>query len=175
MEREERNIPRQDAPEGEAPASAAMPVIWQGTTPILCLAGRGPLDEAASTMLAQLLRKHGLGARVEAHSAVLRGNLDQLDLSGVAMVCVSYLEMAGSPTHLRYLLRRLRQKLPGVPFLGGLWPADDAFLKDDGLRQTLGAEYYVTSLHDAVTSCLDAAHRTTADGVPDRAPAHQPA
>ena len=78
----------------------------------LCIAGRGPLDEAAATMLAQLLHKHGLGARVVPHEAVSRASIIGLDTKGVAMVCVSYLEITGNPAHLRYLLRRLRQKVP---------------------------------------------------------------
>ena len=57
-------------------------------------------------MLAQLLRKHGLGARVVPHEAVSRSNILGLDVKGVAMVCISYLEISGNPAHLRYLLRR---------------------------------------------------------------------
>ena len=48
---------------------AAAPA-WRSDTPVLCIAGRGPLDAAASEMLAQLLAKHGLGARVVDHQAV---------------------------------------------------------------------------------------------------------
>jgi hypothetical protein len=43
----------------------------QADRPVLCVAGRGPLDEAVSIMLAQLLEKHGLRARVEGADAVL--------------------------------------------------------------------------------------------------------
>ena len=46
---------------GQAPPESDLPPPWQLPTAIMCLAGRGPLDEAASNLLAQLLRKHGLG------------------------------------------------------------------------------------------------------------------
>ncbi len=35
--------------------------------------------------------------------------------AGIAMVCISYLEISGSPNHLHYLMRRLRSRMPGVP------------------------------------------------------------
>src|SRR6185295_19974986 len=38
---------------------------WRVDYPVLCVASRSPLDQAASTMLAQLLGKHGLPAHVQ--------------------------------------------------------------------------------------------------------------
>ena len=65
-------------------------------------AGKGPLDEAASAMLAQLFSKHGVGARVVSYEEVSREEIGNLDVTGVVMVCVSYLDITGSPAHLRY-------------------------------------------------------------------------
>ena len=73
------------------------------------------------------------------------------------MVCLLYLELAGTPSHLRYLLRRLRQRLPRARLLVGLWPADQAILTDDRLRAAVGADVYTSSLREAVEACLDAA------------------
>jgi hypothetical protein len=128
----------------------------------MCLAGRGPLDEAASLMLAQLLQKHGIGATVLPHTAGSRAAIGALDGSGVAMVCLSYLELIGSPSHLRYLVRRLRLRLPGVPILVGFWPDEAEVLKDDRMRAAIGADYYTSSLHDAVEACLEAAYNSDA-------------
>lgn len=140
-----------------APARDEIPADWEANGAVMCIAGRGPLDEAAATMLAQLLDKHGLGTQVVPYQAVSRSAILGLDTTGVRMVCISYLEISGSPAHLRYLLRRLRQKLPNAPILVGLWPADDAVLTDEKLRTTIGADYYVASLRQAVLSCLKAA------------------
>ncbi len=102
--------------------SAALPDEWKADGAVICVAGRGPLDEGAATILAQLLRKHGLGTRVVSHDAVSRSEILGLDVADVQMVCVTYLEIDSTPAHLRYLLRRLRQRLPDVPdprrFLG---------------------------------------------------------
>ena len=155
----ERLLPSEPAPAGGPPPREALPPAWQGATPVLCVAGRGPLDEAAAAMLAQLLTKHGLGAKAVPHGAVTRSGIGGLDLSGVAMVCISYLEITGTPSHLRYLLRRVRQKGPSTPILVGLWPADEAVLRDDRLRAAVGADYYASTLREAVTACLEASRQ----------------
>lgn len=145
----------------DALAAGPLAPEWEGDAPVLCLAGRGRLDEAAAAMLAQLLAKHGLGARVVPHAAASRSHLTRLDVSGVAMVCLSYLDIGGNPAHLRHLLRRLRARLPSVPILVGLWPAQDPILHDRDLREAVGADYYVTTLREAVETCIAAAHRGT--------------
>jgi hypothetical protein len=118
------------------------------------------LDEAVSTMLAQLLDKQGLATRVVPHAATTRPVIGALDVGGAAMVCISYLELSGSPSHLRYLMRRLRRRLPPeVRVLVGLWPDGEAILQDDRLRAAIGADDYTSSLHQAVEACLEVARQ----------------
>ena len=157
----ERSVGAPTPVPGQAPPESELPEPWQRPTAIMCLAGRGPLDEAASTLLAQLMRKHGLGAQVVRHEQASRGEIGTLDVTDVAMVCVSYLEISGNPSHLRYLLGRLRSRLPGRPILVGLWPAEDAVLSNEATRRTIGSDYYVSSLHDAVEACLSEARKQT--------------
>jgi len=152
----EKPANKQPAVTKPIPEARGIPESWKAEGAILCVAGRGPLDEAASEMLSQLLNKHGLGTRVISHSAVSRREIFNLDMTGVQMVCISYLEISGTPAHLRYLLRRLKQKAK-APTLVGLWPAEDAVLKSEPMRATLGANYYVSSLRDAVVQCLKVA------------------
>jgi predicted PurR-regulated permease PerM len=147
------NSTTQDLPEGSAAT-------------ILCFAGRGPLDRAASIMLAQLLSRNGVKARVVSHEAAARNWISALDVSGVAMICLCYLEISGSPSHLRYLLRRLRDRAPGVPVLVGIWPTDETLLNDERLRVAVDADYFATSLRGAVQCCEEAAF--------DKLPVHQP-
>jgi predicted PurR-regulated permease PerM len=153
-----------DLPQRSPPAHVDISVgefgpAWRTKTPVLCLAGKGPLDEAASAILAQLLGKHGLGARVLSYHAASREGIGSLDPEGVAMVCISYLNISGSPSHLRYLMRRLRRTLPHVPILIGLWPAEDSVLKDERIKAVIGADYYTMSLRDAVNACVEAASK----------------
>jgi hypothetical protein len=109
-------------------------------------------------MLAQLLGRDGMKARTISFEAAARGKIYSLDLTGVAIICLCYLEISGSPSHLRYLLRRLRARAPGVPILVGIWPTDETLLNDDRLRAAIEADYFATSLADAVASCQRVIH-----------------
>ena len=151
----EKVHPKNEAVPGQAPPLEARSPSWRGDAPVMCIAGRGPLDEAASAMLAQLLDKHGLGARVVPHEDVSRDRIRTLDVKGVAMVCVAYLDISGNPAHLRYLIRRLQEKLPGKPIVVGLWPMEDAALSDKFIQNQIGADAYVSSLRQAVEACLE--------------------
>jgi hypothetical protein len=155
----ERDIPAPAASSAAAPDAGNLAPVWRTASPILCLAGRGLLDEAASSILAQLLGKHGLGARVAAYEEASRDGIAKLDVDSVAMVCISYLEISGGPAALHYLVRRLRQRIPGVPILVGLWPSEDAVLKDDRVRAVIGADYFTTSLREALETCVKVAHQ----------------
>ena len=168
---------RRSRPRARTPrARDELPPGWRSERAVLCIAGRGPLDEAGSAMLAQLLGKHGLGAEVVPHGAVARDRVNTLDGSGVAMACISYLEISGNPAHLRYLLRRLRQRLPpGAPILVGLWPAGEAVLKDRQLQKAVGADRYTSSLRETVAACLDAARGSRAPSAPAAEPSGGPA
>ena len=167
--------PRLPVPPSLDPAAGPLAPAWAGAAPVLCVAGGGPLDEAAGAMLAQLLGKHGLHARVVSRDAVSRGAIASLDMTGVAMVCVSYLEASGSLSTLRYLMRRLRSRAPGAPVLVGLWQADDAVTSDERLRAAVGADHYVISLRDAVEACVAAAYSAREVAGPETPAAPTPA
>jgi predicted PurR-regulated permease PerM len=129
---------------------------WQADAPVLCVAGRGPLDEAAAAMLAQLLQKHGLGTRVEGADAVATMNILRLETSGVAMVCLSYLD-AGSPAHMRYTIRRMRRILPAAQIVLACWGADADMA---ALRESTKPEGVASTLREAVKLCLEAARNS---------------
>ena len=154
----ERDVPKPAAPKIDAPLQPELAPEWRGSDSVLCLAGKGPLDEAASAMLAQLLGKHGLAARVAPYGSASRQSVDRLDVEAVAMVCVSYLEISGSPSGLHYLVRRLRQRLPKAKILVGLWPSNEDAVEDDRIRKIVAADVYASSVKDAVEACVEAAH-----------------
>jgi hypothetical protein len=100
-------------------AHETVPTDWQHK-PVLCVAGRSVLDHAAASLLAHLLERQGIGARVVSFEDVSPSSIQDLQCGGVQVVCVSYLE-PGSPKNARYLARRLRKKLPGLPLIAGFW------------------------------------------------------
>jgi predicted PurR-regulated permease PerM len=132
---------------------------WTGESAVLCVSGRGPLDEAICTMLAQVLGKRGLRARVVSQDAVSRAHMATLDLTGVQMICVSYIEGANSLSPLRYLIRRMRQRTGDAKIMVGLWTADPSMLTEERIRAAVGADLYVNSLRDAMDACLAAARQ----------------
>lgn len=134
---------------------------WDAATPVLCVAGRGPLDEAVSALLVQLLGKHGIGARSVPHTAVSRAQVASLPAQEIAMVCMCYIEIGGEPTRLRYLLRRIRQQVPGARLLVGLWPFQDGAVNDERMQLAIGADSTSATLTDAVNACLRAAGERT--------------
>lgn len=117
---------------------------------VACISGRGPFDDAVSAMLGQLLDGEGIVARLVPYDSVSREAIARLDLSDVTAIALSYLQLAGSPAHLRFLIKRLRQRAPGVPIVVGLWPEGEAVLSDAELQRATGADRYVGSLREAV-------------------------
>jgi predicted PurR-regulated permease PerM len=152
--------PRQSTNDAEAVAAvevekADLSPEWQSEHPVLCIAGRTPLDEAAALMLAQLCNVHGLAARVEASEALSTANIFRLQSDGVALVCLSYLN-ATNPAHMRYAVRRIRRKLPLAKVMIGHW----ADLDEDGaaaLREGAKADFVAASLRQATQICVDLA------------------
>jgi predicted PurR-regulated permease PerM len=142
-------------PVGDESAGAELPHPSQdelapgwGGSAVLCVAGRGSLDEAAAAMLAQLLTKEGIGVRVVPSAAVSAPNMFRLDVTGVQMVCLSYLE-PGDFTNARYLVRRLRRKLARAPIVVGFWTLSEEEATRRNALQETGASDVVTSLRQA--------------------------
>ena len=132
-----------------------LPPEWQSEHPVLCVAGRSLLDEAAAIMLAQLSTAHGLVARVEPAAALSTTNVFRLDTAGVAIVCLVYLDASG-PAHMRYSVRRLRRKLPKATIILGCWVEEIDPAELELLREGAKADLVATSLGEAVKLCIEA-------------------
>lgn len=121
---------------------------WRGEAPILCVSGRSPLDEAAATLLAQLLGKHGLHARVVSFSG--QPDPASVETRAVRLVCVSHVSGGARPIRLRIMLRRLRRHMPNVRILVGLWAQDRDGAALQRLKDAVGADHIATTLREAV-------------------------
>ncbi len=105
--------------EDAASAFSELPAAWH-QIPVLCVAGRGPLDEAAALLLVDMLHKYGVAARVVNSEQISAAQIDSLDAQGVRVACLSYLE-PGTYKNARYQVRRLRKRMPGVPVMAIFW------------------------------------------------------
>ena len=128
---------------------------WQGEHPVLCVAGRSLIDEAAAIMLGQLSTAHGLAARVEGSEALSTANVFRLETTGVAIVCLVYMDAAG-PAHMRYSVRRLRRKLPKATIILGCWMTGLDPTALEQLRDSAKADLAAASLGQAIKLCIEA-------------------
>jgi len=133
---------------------------------VACVAGRGPLDPAVSAMLAQCLERRGIPVRRVPYAAVSRDRIAQFTPGDVVVVAVSSLALDGVPAHLRYLVRRLRARLPPTPIVAGIWREADAPAGSADLQKTVGADVIATSLRAALDAVMQ--------GRPNAAPTHEP-
>jgi len=139
--------------------SEDLPLEWQAERPILCIAGRSLIDEAAAIMLGQLTAAHGLSARVEGAEVLSNTNIFRLETAGIAAVCLVYLD-AGTPAHMRFATRRLRRKLPRsliVLVCCGTELNSDTL---ESLRDNAKADLVAADLTEATRHCIEAAQPT---------------
>jgi predicted PurR-regulated permease PerM len=99
--------------------STELPAQWRTAKPVLCIPGLSVLDEAAALMVAQLVEKQGIGARVEKANALSVARIFSLDTKDIALVCICYVENA-TAAQIQYAIRRLRRKAPQASILVAL-------------------------------------------------------
>jgi len=97
---------------------------WRTGKPVLCVPGKDMLDETLAVVMAALVERLGIGARAERAEALSMDRIFNLEIKGVELVCLCYLETA-SAGQVRYSVRRLRRLSPNVKvlvaiFRGGL-------------------------------------------------------
>jgi AI-2E family transporter len=155
---------RQDP--GAAKALGELPPGWR-STPVMCIAGRGPLDEAAALLLVDMLAKYGVGARVVSSDQTSAAQIDGLDVKGVCVACVSYLE-PGTYKNARYQVRRLRKRMPDVPVVAIFWGiGGDHSRYLDGVEAT-ECDVVTTGLKETIHHVLAFARRSGTPAKPMR-------
>jgi predicted PurR-regulated permease PerM len=154
-----------DAGQPSASQSVDLPVLrreelvgaWASAKPVLCIPGSSPLDEAAAVILAQILEKHGIGVQVKKNQAVSSENIFHLSGDGVALVCLSYIDVGDAPARARAAVRRIQRQIPNVTVMAALWGPN----KDESgtIRSELKASFYAHSLREAAKICIKDAQR----------------
>jgi predicted PurR-regulated permease PerM len=153
--------------EDQAALGTELPVSWREATlePVLCVAGRGPLDEAAALLLVDMLAKYGIASRVVSSDETSATNIRELSCDGVQLTCVSYLE-PGTFINARYQVRRLRKRMPDVPVIALFWGlavVNSRYL--DGIDAT-ECDIVTTGLKETVQHIMAFARRSGAAARP---------
>lgn len=92
----------------------AVPERFKTARSVICIPGVNKLDEAAALILAQGLRRHGIGAVAESADALSISKFFALDLSGVSLISICYVN-SPSNAKVQYAVRRVSRKSKGVP------------------------------------------------------------
>ncbi|MGJ4999438.1 AI-2E family transporter [Bradyrhizobium sp. HKCCYLR20261] len=138
---------------------------WRSEQPLLCMAGRTPIDEAAAVLLAQLFSAHGLGAKVSGAEALSTVNVIKLEPAGVAIACLVYLGHPGV-AHMRYGVRRLKRRMPRASVMLLCCAADLDQGAAKALQDATKADRVATSMGEAVRMCVEAAQNKPPEPVP---------
>lgn len=120
----------------------------RSATQALCIAGRTPLDEAACSILAQLLERASLGARIAGPQALTTSGIFGLSAEGVDFICIVYLDHE-KIAPIRYSVRRLRKKFPNIPIAVCLWGSGELTAKSEAAR----ADATLASLRETIAFC----------------------
>ncbi len=148
------------APASLEPDLCALSEVWTDPGAVLCIGSRGPLDDAASMALAQVLGRHGFGAEAHSYEMLAKANIGRLPLDHVRLICLSCLD-GSSAAYLRFILRRLARREAAVPVLIGAWWRKGA-AQEAGLDPAAGHES-VSTLAEAVGFAVRLASPTAAD------------
>jgi hypothetical protein len=105
-------------------------------------------------MLAQLLEKHGLPAKIQPFADVASAKSLRIDARDAPLVCLSYFGAVRNPAHVRFLIRRLKRMMPNARFLACFWMLAADPEKSEDWRTAVGAHLVATSLADAVAICV---------------------
>ena len=137
---------------------------WRSAKPLLVIGAHTELDQAAAAIFATLLEMHGIPTRVEHADMLAACNIADLDLSDVALMCVSSVGTK-TPAHIHFASRRLKSRAPHAKLLLGLWSKDDKAATE--LKSAVGADDFACTFHEAAAAILRQAtsneeHRTTA-------------
>jgi predicted PurR-regulated permease PerM len=96
-----------------SPDTQLLPERWRTGKPVLCIPGLGLLDEAVAMMIAQLVERRGIGAKAEQADALSMSRIFGLDMTGVELICLCYVEFVNA-AQVRYAVRRIHRVAPHV-------------------------------------------------------------
>lgn len=150
-EEEEENDQDDGKSDGEDEEQRDTPDLPDGEgRSVLCVGGRGEIDDGAAAMVAQVLGVQGAQAAVVGHGGLELGQMAKLPLDGVDTVLLAYLN-SGSVAHVRHAVRRLKRRRAGL-FVGLFIPTFDGEAK--ALADTTNADFVATTVTEAVTQGL---------------------
>ncbi len=115
---------REEKTAAEPAQTPAVPAPPAPPAAVLCIAGRTPIDQAACSILVQLLARQNIPTRVAGPDALSIHGAPRISAEGISAICIFYLGRQ-SPAVVRYSVRRLKKRFPEIPVAVCLWGAGD--------------------------------------------------
>ena len=132
---------------------------WRGDGSVLCIPGRGQLDDLAATMAVQILCGAGFGARVEPNLVLGSLHGATSEFARTRLCCLSILEEGSNVAGIQYFIRRIQRQMPDATIVVGLWHVDRASPLLAALRAAGEEEHMVLSVGELLALCHAVAAR----------------
>ncbi len=144
---------------GPVDGTAALPPEWREPGAVVCIPGRGQLDDLAATMAVQVLRAAGFGV-VQQPNLVLGTAGPELDRPPL-LCCLSVLEEGSSVSGIRYFIRRMQKRMPDATIVVCLWHAERNSPALAELRSDTRGEHLIVSAGELLAFTQALATRRT--------------
>lgn len=151
--------PEKQDTEGEEAGDAVKEELPDGAgRSILCIGGRGEIDDVSAAMLAQVLRVEGADAKAASFTAIAPANIGKLGSAEVETIVVCFLN-EDSLRHAKYVVRRLKRAKGAVRLGIVLWmdPEEDAEAGSARLKEAeaeLNADFVKGDMVSAAIAAL---------------------
>lgn len=142
-----------DAPINREGSRQLPPAEWRRHDTIVCVPGRGQLDDLAALMAVHALRDAGFGAYGEPNLVLNGRDIASPRFAKAKICCLSVLEQGSTAASIRYFIRRVQKQMPHVTVVVGLWHADRDSLLLSTLRAGGGEEHVVLSIGEMIAFC----------------------
>lgn len=119
---------------------------------VLCIGGRGAMDDAAASMIAQVLAIQGATVSQAEHSMVSGTTINLVQLTDVDTVVIAFLN-GGSKAHARQAVRRLKRQKPSLR-VGIVMPSIDGGKESVVTAEDIDADFVATGIVDGVREAL---------------------
>lgn len=119
---------------------------------VLCIGGRGAMDDAAASMVAQVLAVQGATVSQAEHTAVSGSTINLLSLKDIDTVVIAFLNPE-SKAHARQAVRRLKRQKPRLR-VGIIIPGIDDEKESLIAAEDIDADFVATGIEDGVRGAL---------------------
>ena len=138
---------------------------------LLCVPTTDAIDQAASLMLCEVLRREGFACEVASELQFAAEILDVIEQRAPALVCVSHVPPPALAP-IRYLCKRIVERYPDIPVIAAPWTMENGERRNDLRLPREGRILLASSLAQARAHALEFLQATRV--APEKSSATEP-